>query len=122
MDMADVAGVMGVELVDSEAWLADYRARNPELRMELVAWALREMMTAAGRQRSINWYGDGRGKRNDVLAIQLRDQGRISVSTDTSHGGADGRVPRFRFDLVYPYFESFRTQLFRFPGAGRQRW
>lgn len=121
MSVADTARVVGVELADPKAWLADYRARNPDLDMKLVSWALREMLAAAGKNRSINWYRDGRGKRNDVLAIQLRDKGVISVSTDTSRG-CDGTAPRFRFSLVYPYFHSFREQLCRFPGAGRQRW
>lgn len=117
MNVVDVAGLMGVDLIDPETWLADYRARNPGLRMELVSWALRAMLAAG---RDIRWYGDGRGKRNDVMAIQLRERGEISVATDTSSGG--GYSPRFRFSLVYPYFESFRTQLFLFPGAGRRRW
>jgi hypothetical protein len=120
MNLEDFVRVAGGELQDPETWLANYRSRNPDLKMELVSWALSQMKSVAGRDRSIQWYGSGRGKRNDVLAIQLRDRGEIEVKTDTSQG--ESNAPRFSFRLVYPYFHSFRTQLARFPGSGRQRW
>lgn len=120
MSLEDAVKAVGLSPQEPETWLANYRARNPDLKMELVSWALREMKSVAGRGRSIRWYGSGRGKRNDVLAIKLRERGEIEVMTDTSRG--ESRAPRFSFRLVYPYFNSFREQLERFPGAGRQRW
>lgn len=119
ISVRDLGLVLGVEFGSPEDWLADYRARNPDLKMELVSWALSQMVSYAGRGRGIRWYGDGRGKRNDVLSIRLLDRGEIRVSTDTSRG--DGlSSPRFRFFLSYPYFESFKTQLLKFPGSGRR--
>lgn len=79
----------------------------------------------------LRYYGDGRSKRNDVLAMEIGRHGDITIRTDTGasqHGGFGGRGssitvgnrPRFSVYLSYPYFQTIHSQLGIRPGIRGQ--
>lgn len=113
---------------DHDAWFARFASENQGMSMKHVYWALRELRRIIDRRgRRIEWHGRGRAMKNTVLSVRLEANGTLSVLTDTlAHSwrgsgtsiSSDDR-PRYSFQLRYPYFQDFRTQLQEFPGSGR---